>query len=404
MEKRVVVTGINMITCLGKDLKSSWENLVAAKSGIRKITLFDASNYLTKIGGEIPNFTEYSQKYCKKNLVKQMARATKICYVCAKEAVATSGIDFEKFDKLRCSVILGVVGTGHSRIYEEESPKYRIIQTMDNAMSAWISLEYKLEGPNYTVATACASAAYAIGHAYDYIKTDRADVVIAGGAAALITPEQIGGFNELYALSVANDAPEKASRPFSIDRDGFVMAEGSGILILESEESAKTRGAKIYAELAGYALSSEAYNIMSPMKDGIGMAKTMELALKHAKANREEVGYINAHGTSTPLNDTYETMAIKKVFGDYAHKIPVSASKSMIGHTMSAGGAIEAVITIMSIENKILTPTINYNPDPELDLDYVPNVSRQKEIDVALSNSFGFGGHNATLVIKKYKA
>jgi len=277
-----------------------------------------------------------------------------------------------------------------------------IIKTMSNAMAAWVSIEYNLEGPSYTIATACSSAAYAIASGYDLIKSNKCDLVIVGGGSSGVNPDEIRGFNDLFALSTRNDEPEKASRPFSIDRDGFVMGEGAGILILESEESARARGAEIHAELLGYALTTEAYNIMSPQKDGVGMAATMELALKNSGVNKDELDYINAHGTSTGLNDKYETMAVKRVFGDLAHKIPVSSAKSMIGHTISAAGGVEAAITIMIIKNNIITPTINYNPDPELDLDYVPDKARGKDINIAISNSFAFGGHNACLVLKKY--
>ncbi|MFC2171210.1 beta-ketoacyl-[acyl-carrier-protein] synthase family protein [Acidobacteriota bacterium] len=403
MEKRVVVTAMNMITALGLDLDTNWEKLVAGQSGIGKITLFDASEYSTQIAGELPGeFLKYSKQYCKKFMAKQMGRATWFAFVSAKAMVEKCGIDFDKFDKRRCAVIMGAVDTGHSRIYEGIGEKYWIVQTMGNAMPAWISLEYKLEGRNFTIATACASAAYAMAHGWELIVNNQADCVIVGGASAIINPEHVGGFGDLYALSVRNDEPEKASRPFSVDRDGFVIGEGAGVLILESEESAKARGAEIHSELAGYALTSEGYNIMSPMKDGSGMAKTMDKALKHAKVNPEDVDYINAHGTSTPANDMSETLAIKKVFGDHAYRLAVSSSKSMIGHTVSAGGGVEGIITILSIKNGLMTPTINYNPDPELDLDYVPNEARKKDVNVALSNSFGFGGHNATLVFKKY--
>ncbi|MFC2171207.1 beta-ketoacyl-[acyl-carrier-protein] synthase family protein [Acidobacteriota bacterium] len=404
MDRKVVITGLNMMTAVGLDLNSSWENLVAGKSGIGKITLFDASEHQTQIAGELPEgFEEYSKKRCRKSSAKQMARGIKMCYVCAKEAVADSCIDFEKLDKSRCGVIMGVAGTGHSRIYQEKDPRYWILKTMDNALSAWVSLEYRLEGPNYTVATACASGGYAAANGYDLIRTNQADVVIVGGSSASVAPEEIKGFNELYALSLRNDAPEEASRPFSVDRDGFVIGEGAGTIILESEESARNRGAKIYAEMAGYALTSEGYNIMSPIKDGTGMAKTLALALLNAGINKEEVDYINAHGTSTTANDLAETLAIKKVFGDHAYKLAVSSTKSMIGHTISAAGAIEGIVTIMSIDKQVLTPTINYNPDPELDLDYVPNEAREQEVKVALSDSFAFGGHNATLVFRKYE-
>ena len=273
---------------------------------------------------------------------------------------------------------------------------------MNNSMSAWISLEYKLWGPNFTVSSACSSSAYAIGIAYEMIKSGAADIIITGGADSAINREEIDGFNELYALSVNNN-PEKACCPFSRDRDGFVIGEGAGIIILESEKSALNRNAKIYAELAGYALTSEAYNIMAPMKDGEGISHTIENAIKNSSVKPEDVEYINAHGTSTTLNDKYETMAIKKVFGDLAYKIPVSSTKSMIGHTIGAAGAIEGVVTIMSMNNSIITPTIHLDiPDPELDLDFVPNKARKQVINCALSNSFAFGGHNASLVFKKY--
>ena len=403
MEKRVVVTGINMMTALGLDLKTSWDNLVTGKSGTGRITLFDASEHTTKIAAQLPDsFDDYAKEHCKKYLAKQMARSTKMCYVCTKVAVNNSGLNFETFDKHRCGVLFGLVGTGYSSLDVQKDPRNLIIKTMSNAMAAWVSIEYNLEGPSYTIATACSSAAYAIAAGYDLIKSDKCDLVIVGGGSSGVNPDEIRGFNDLFALSTRNDEPEKASRPFSVDRDGFVMGEGAGILFLESEESAKARGAEIHSELLGYALTTEAYNIMSPQKDGVGMAKTMELALKNSGVNKEDVDYINAHGTSTGLNDKYETMAIKTVFGDRAYKIPVSSSKSMIGHTISAAGGVEAVITIMSLKTGILTPTINYNPDPELDLDYVPNESRKKGINIAISNSFAFGGHNACLVLKKY--
>jgi 3-oxoacyl-[acyl-carrier-protein] synthase II len=271
-------------------------------------------------------------------------------------------------------------------------------------MPAWISLEYQLLGPNFAINTACASSAYAIAMGVEMIRNHSVDIVIAGGADSIINPEEINGFNALYALSVANDPPEAASKPFTAGRDGFVIGEGAGVVILESEEHALNRKASVLCELAGYALTSEGYNIMAPMKDGEGMAATMEKALANAGIDKDQVDYINAHGTSTELNDRYETLAIKKVFGERARQIPVSSSKSMIGHTIGAAGAIESIITILSLNNNTLTPTINYyDPDPDLDLDFVPNVSRPKDIRVALSNSFGFGGHNATLVFKKYQ-
>jgi 3-oxoacyl-[acyl-carrier-protein] synthase II len=404
MSERVVVTGMNIISSLGLDLETNWNNLVAGNSGVKKISLFDASGNITRIAAEVPSeFEEHSRKYIKKRAGSQMTRVTRMCVVCAKEAVEKSGIDFGQMDKSRCSVILGVVNTGNSSTETETTHQNRIFKSMTNSMSAWISMEYQLSGPNFVVNTACASSAYAIGLGFEMIRNDQADLVIVGGADSIVNFEEIEGFNSLYAISVENDIPEKASKPFSKNRDGFVIGEGAGIMILESETSAKKRNALIYAEVAGFAITSESYNIMAPMKDGEGMAYTMEKAIRHAGIYKEEVDYINAHGTSTELNDRYETMAIKKVFGEHAYHIPVSSSKSMIGHTIGAAGAIEGIITIMSIRNSILTPTINLDlPDPDLDLDYVPNHARKQEVNVALSNSFGFGGHNATLVFRKY--
>lgn len=399
MQRRVVVTALNMVTALGVDLETTWNGLVAGRSGIRRISLFDSSNYETRIAAEVPReFDDYARQHCSRRLANQMGRATKMGYVCTKEAVARSGIDFDDYDRVRCAVVFGGADTGHSRIHDG---RYWIMKTMPHGASAWISQEYQLEGPNFTISAACASSAYAIAYGYDLIAANRADVVIAGAASSIVNPEHVGGFNELGALSVANDTPEKASRPFSVDRDGFVIGEGAGVLVLESEESATARGATIYAEVAGYALTSEAYNIMAPRPGGIGMAKTMRMALASAGIAKEQVDYINAHGSSTPLGDKYETIAIKDVFGSLAYGIPVSSAKSMIGHTAGACGAIEAAIAVMSMRAGVLTPTINYTPDPELDLDYVPNNARRRDVNIALSNSFAFGGCNATLVLRR---
>ncbi len=402
---KVLITGLNIISSLGLNINENWANLVQGKSGVKPIRLFDPSTLQTRIAAQLPeSFEEYASGRIKKHTAKQMTLVTKMCFVCAKDAVEESKIDFELLDKSRCGVILGVVSTGNTSVEKDTTVKNTIIKSMNNAMSAWISLEYKLMGPNFTVASACASSAYAMGLGYDMIKNGMADIIIVGGADSIINPEEIAGFNELYALSVENEYPEKASRPFSADRDGFVIGEGAGILILESEKSAKARDAKVFAEMAGYGISSEAYNIMAPMQDGEGIVHTMELALKNSGISPEDIDYINAHGTSTILNDKYETMAIKKVFGQRAKEIPVSSSKSMIGHTIGAAGAIEAAITVMSIVNNTVTPTINLeNPDPELDLDFVPKCSREHQINYAMSNSFAFGGHNASIVLKKYK-
>jgi 3-oxoacyl-[acyl-carrier-protein] synthase II len=404
MVQKVVVTGMSMISSLGLSLEENWGNLIAGKSGIKGITLFDASSLATRIAGEVPEgFNEMWKQHIKKRAAGQMTRVTRMCVSTAKMAVADSKIDFEKEDKSRCCVIMGVVNTGNSSIEQDTTTQNRVFKSMTNSMPAWISLEYQLLGPNFAVNTACASSAYAIAFGYEMIRSGQADVVIAGGADSIVNPEEIEGFNALYALSVENDPPENASKPFSKDRDGFVVGEGAGVLILESLSHALMRQANIYGEIAGYGLTSEGYNIMAPMKDGVGMAMTIEKAIENAGILKDEVGYINAHGTSTELNDRYETMAIKKVFGNYASHIPISSSKSMIGHTIGAAGAIEAIITIMALKEGVLPPTINYlQPDPDLDLDYIPNRARISDATCALSNSFGFGGHNATLVFRKY--
>jgi len=404
MTGKVVISGMGIVSSLGYDLETFWKNLLEGKSGVKKISLFDAASCATRIAAEVPHeFEEYSRGFVKKRASGQMTRVTRMCLVAAKQAVTHAGLDFGKEDKTRCAVIMGVVNTGNSSVEKDTSAQNTVFKSMTNSMPAWVSLDYQLLGPSFAINTACASSAYAIALGMQMIKNNMMDIVIAGGADSIINPEEINGFNALYALSVANDPPECASRPFTASRDGFVIGEGAGVVILESEEHALSRNAPVHCELAGYALTSEGYNIMAPMKDGEGMAATIEKALQNAGLDKNEVDYINAHGTSTELNVRYETMAIKRIFGEQAYQIPVSSSKSMIGHTIGAAGAIEGIITVLSLENNILTPTINYtDPDPELDLDYVPNVSRQKNIRVALSNSFGFGGHNATLVFRKY--
>ena len=401
---KVVITGMNIVSALGLSAKENWENMVQGKSGVSRITLFDPSGLETQIAAQLPaSFDEYASGKVKKRQAHQMTRVTRMCYVCAKGAVEQEGIDFESMDKSRVAVILGVVNAGNSSVEGKEPTRNSILKGMNNAMSAWISMQYGLTGPSYTVATACSSSAYAIALGYDLIKSGKADMVITGGADSTINPEEIAGFNLLYALSTQNDEPEKASKPFSEDRDGFVIGEGAGIMILESETSAKKRKAKIYGELAGYGLTTEGYNIMAPKKDGEGMAETMEKALADSGVDKTEVDYISAHGTGTTLNDLYETMAVKRVFGKKAYDVPVSSQKSMIGHTVGAAGVIEGIVTVISIQNNFLTPTINLDqPDPDLDLDYVPNTGRKEELRVALSNSFAFGGHNATLVFRKY--
>jgi 3-oxoacyl-[acyl-carrier-protein] synthase II len=404
MSKKVVVTGFNMLTALGLDWEETWENIKKGKSGVKNISLFDASENQTQIAAELPSgFAEKSTSVIKKRIAKQMTRVTQMSYVCAVEAIEKHNIDFDQLNKKRVGVILGVVNTGDSSSEIGTTAKNLILKRMNNAMPAWIGMKYNIEGPNFTTSSACSSSAFAIALGYDNIKSGRADMMIVGGADSIINKEEIAGFNEIYALSVLNDTPEKASCPFSKNRDGFVIGEGAGMMILESEESAKARGAKIYAELVDYAFTNESYNIMAPKPDGQGMADTIELAISNAGISKDSVSYINAHGTSTMLNDMYETQAIKKVFGEKAYNIPVSSTKSMTGHTIGAAGAIEAVLSVLAIKDGVIPPTINYEePDPELDLDYVPNNARKQDLDVVLSNSFAFGGHNATLVFKHY--
>lgn len=403
MPEKVFITGMSLISSLGFDLRTNWENLAAGKSGVRKISLFDASENTTQIAAELPaTFPELSKQYIKKRQGGQMTRVTKMAVTAAKMAVEESGIDFSLFDRTRCAVIMGVVNAGNSSTETDTTVQNTIFKSMTNSMAAWISLEYGIYGPAFAVNTACASSAYAISLGYEMIRSGQMDVVIAGGADSIINKEEIAGFNSLFALSVKNDPPEKASKPFSLDRDGFVIGEGSGVVILESEKSAKARNAKLHAELAGYAMTSEGYNIMAPATDGEGMALTMEKALVQAGIRKEEVDYINAHGTSTELNDRFETMAIKRLFGEHAKRLAISSSKSMIGHTIGAAGVIESIITVMAMEHGIAPPTINLDhPDPELDLNFVPNQAQERTINIALSNSFGFGGHNATLVFRK---
>lgn len=396
MTRRVVITAMNATTALGLDLEATWQGLVAGRSGIRRITLFDPSDLATQFAAQLPDeFDNYVRNYCNKRLLKQMARGTALGLACSKAAVERAELDFSRFDRSRCGVVFGAADTGHSRIYDQE---FWVLKTMAHAVPALLSMEYGLTGPSLMLSSACASSAYAIGVACDLIAHGRADVVIAGGYSSIVNPEHIRGFNELRAISTQNESPATASKPFSLGRDGFVIGEGAGVLVLESLDSAQSRGAKMFGEVLGHAMTNEAFNLMSPRPDGEGMFEAMRLALESGGLSPDAVDYINAHGTSTPLNDKYETAAIKRLFGGRAARLPVSASKSMIGHTAGACGAVEAAITVWSLFQGMIHPTINYVPDPELDLDYVPHTARRADLQVAMSNSFGFGGCNASLV------
>lgn len=403
-EKRTVITGMGMVTSLGLDLDTTWQNLLEGRSGVKEISLFDTVDSETKIAAEVSRELEdVAKKKIPRRDRKRMTRTTRMSIVAAKEAIENSGIDFDSYDRTRIAVIMGVITTSYNDMERAESGSHIVVKSMPNAPSAWISMNYGLEGPNFNVSTACASSAYAIGLGHQMIKSGLADAVIVGGADSHIEAEYIRGFNQIMAMSVNNGDPKSACRPFTKSRDGFVMGEGAGVMVLESEEKAKERNATIYGEVAGYAITSEATDITAPKENGVGMTKTMVMALENAGVNYDEIDYINAHGTSTFLNDKYETLAIKRCFGERANSLGISSSKSMHGHTLGAAGAIEGIVTVLSMYNGKVTPTINYNdPDPELDLDYIPNEARDMNIRAAISNSFGFGGHNASIVYKKY--
>jgi 3-oxoacyl-[acyl-carrier-protein] synthase II len=401
---KTVITGLGTVTSLGKNAGETWKNVVSGKSGVRRITSFDTKDLETKIAAEVnDDFEEDVRKILTPRQYKKMTRATRMALLSAHEAISDSGVDFNTYDRQRVGIILGVIDTAYNDNEKAKSELHSVVKKMPNAPSAWISMLYGIEGANFNVSSACASSAFAIALGNQLIKDGIYDMVIAGGVDSSINYECLKGFGQIMALSINNDQPSKASRPFSKDRDGFVMGEGAGTLILESSESAEKRRAEIYCELSGYALTSEAFDITAPKTDGVGMSRTMQLALENAGCTPDDIDYINAHGTGTFLNDKCETMAIKSCFGQRAYKIPVSSTKSMIGHTFAASAAIESIVTILTMKNGIITPTINYeHRDEMLDLDYVPNSSRKADVGMAMSNSFGFGGHNASLIYKKY--
>ncbi len=413
MEKKVVVTGLGVVTPNGNDVASFWKSMKEGKSGVGKLTTFDAAAFDCKIAAEIKEFDPLCQGLTKKE-VHRMEKFVQYAVASAYQAVKDSGLDLEKEDKERIGVIVGS-GIGSLRIIEEQHQTYLkggpsritpflIPSLIINEAAGHIGIKYGFRGPNFATNTACASGAHAIGEAIRAIQHGYADVIIAGGTESAITHLGIGGFCALKALSLRNDEPEKASRPFDRDRDGFVMAEGCGIVVLESLEHAKARGARIYAEAAGFGMSCDAYHITAPDPEGYGASLAMKWAMQDSKINPQDVEYINAHGTSTKLNDKVETMAIKKSLGAHAHKVMVSSTKSMTGHLLGAAGGVEFVVCCLAIKDNVIPPTINYeNPDPDCDLDYVPNTAREAKIKIALSNSLGFGGHNATLVVKRFE-
>ena len=411
MRRRVVVTGMGLVIPTGIGVETAWRHICEGKSGIGPLTRFDASRYETKIAGEVKGFDPALT--IEKKEIKRMDLFVQYALAATKEALEDAQLTITPENCEQVGVIVGT-GLGGLPTFEknhiallEKGPgrvsPFFIPMLIANMASGHIAMHFGAKGPNTCVVTACATGAHSIGDAFRAIQYGDADAIISGGTEANIAPLTVAGFNAMKALSTRNDEPEKASRPFEKNRDGFVVAEGAGIMILEELESALKRKAKIYAEVAGYGYTADAYHITAPSPNGDGAARCMRMAIKDAGLRPEDVHYINAHGTSTELNDLTETQAIKTVFGEGAKKVPVSSTKSMTGHLLGAAGSTEAIFSVLSIRDGILPPTINYEePDPECDLDYVPNVARRQRVDVAMSNVFGFGGTNATLVFKRF--
>ncbi|MGB9792352.1 MAG: beta-ketoacyl-ACP synthase II [Thermacetogeniaceae bacterium] len=410
-EKRVVVTGLGVISPVGIGKKAFWESLLEGKSGIDKVTRFDPTPYPSKIAAEVRDFEP--DNFFDRKEAKRMDRFTQFGLAAAKMAIDDAGVSLEKVDAERVGVIIGS-GVGGIETLEEQmrvliakgpgrvSP-FLIPMMINNMVAGQVAIQLKVKGPSFSVVTACASGATAVGEAFRMLQRGDLDIVLAGGTEAPITEIAFAGFCSMRAMSTRNDEPSSASRPFDKNRDGFVIGEGAGIMVLETLDHALQRDARIYCELVGYGATSDGYHITAPHPEGEGAARAIMLALEDAHVLPQDVDYINAHGTSTELNDKIETLAIKRVFGDYAYRVPVSSIKSMIGHLMGAAGAVGAISTVLSITTGWIPPTINYQvPDPECDLDYVPNHSREKEINLAICNAFGFGGHNAVLVFKRY--
>jgi 3-oxoacyl-[acyl-carrier-protein] synthase II len=410
LNNRVVITGMGVVTSLGSDLDSLWSNLMAGKSGVSQIESFDVSEYNTRIAASVKEFVP--EEYIERKEVRKMDRYVQFAAAAGVMALQNSGLDIQKdSDPERVGVIIGsgIGGLGtwedQHNILLEKGPKrvspFFIPMMIANMASGHLSILFGAKGPNSATVSACASGSHAIGDAFRWIQCGEADVMICGGAEATIRPTGVAGFCAMRAMSTRNDEPEKASRPFDSERDGFVMGEGAGVLVLESLEHAQKRGANIIAEVIGYGLSADAHHMTDPDPDG--PARCMKMAIRTAGIKPEDVDYINAHGTSTGVGDKSETKAIKLAFGDHAYKIAVSSTKSMTGHLLGAAGGVEAIICALSLQHQTLAPTINLdNPDPNCDLDYVPNVARQADLSIVMSNSFGFGGHNASLILKKF--
>ena len=412
MSRRVVVTGVGLVSPLGIGTGANWEALCAGQSGIGPITRFDASQFSARIAGEVKHFDPL--QFVDKKDVKKMDVFIQLAIAATEFAMKDATLKVSPEHATRTGVFIASGIGGFSTIAREHkalleggprriSPFF-IPAAIINLAAGQVSIRFGAKGPNSATCTACSASAHAIGDAFEIIKRDDADVMIAGGSEAAITPMGVGGFAAMRALSTRNDEPQRASRPFERDRDGFVMGEGSGVVILEELEFARRRGASIYAELVGYGMSADAFHITAPSEDGDGGVRVMQAALKRAGVEPNQVDYINAHGTSTPYNDRLETLAIKRLFGEHARTVAISSTKSMTGHLLGAAGGLEAGITVLAIRHQLIPPTINYEiPDPECDLDYVPNVKRAAKIDYALSNSFGFGGTNGALLFKRFE-
>jgi 3-oxoacyl-[acyl-carrier-protein] synthase II len=412
LDRRVVITGMGVVTPVGNDLETFWRHLKEGVSGIDKIQAFDVSGYDCKIAGEVRNF-DPKNYFTNPKDVRRTDRYTHLAMAAAKMAKEDSGIDLEKVDRLRFGAIVSS-GIGGLKTLEDQHSAllnkgpgrvsaFTIPMLISNMASGLISMEYGLKGPNLCIVTACATSNNAIGESWRMIKFGDADIFLAGGAEASIIPIGLAGFSAMKALSTRNDEPQRASRPFDRDRDGFVMGEGAGVVVVEELEHAKARGAKIYCELTGYGLSADAYHMTAPPPDGEGAARAMKIALNHARTTPSQVDYVNAHATSTGLGDICETSAIKTVFGENARTVSISSTKSMTGHLLGGAGAVEMAACALAIRDSVIPPTINLeNPDPQCDLDYTPNVAKEKKLDVIVNNSFGFGGHNATLVAARF--
>ncbi len=411
-KRRVVITGLGALTPIGNSTKDYWEGLLAGKCGAAPITYFDTTNFATKFACELKGFN--ASEYIDVKALKRMDPFTHYALATAKMAMEDSKLNLEEVDLERFGVVYGS-GIGGMNTWEEQHSSYLkggprrispffIPMMISDIAAGHISIKYGLQGPNYATTSACATSSHAIADAFILVQRGSADLMISGGSEAAITAMSIGGFNSARAISTWNDKYEIASRPFDKDRNGFVMGEGSGTIVLEEYEHAKKRGAHIYAEMLGVGLTGDAYHITAPAPEGAGAFRSMREAVKDAGIELEDVDYINAHGTSTELNDKNESMAIKKLFGKHAYELSVSSTKSMTGHLLGAAGAIESIATVLALENSIVPPTINLDePSPECDLDYTPKTPKEKNIKYALSNTFGFGGHNASLLFKKYE-